>query len=237
VATFHQPPDIATELLNSKLLCRFDQVVLVSPSQVPYFRQHVAEDRLHIILHGVDTEFFHPKSTLNRTNTIRCVTVGHWLRDWEVFRAVASAMKTVTFDVVTSRPMVFDGLPNVRTHSAIDDATLASLYRKADVIFLPLVQSTANNALLEGIASGLPVVATDLEAVRAYLPGGEGILVDGNRLRGFIEALTRLAGDVDARLKMGHCARTRAEALAWPHQVRQYETLYRETLARPPNCW
>lgn len=237
VATFHQPPDVATELLNPKLLCRFDQVVLVSPSQLPYFRQHVAEDRLHIILHGVDTEFFHPTPTLNRTNTIRCVTVGHWLRDWEVFRAVASAMKTVTFDVVTSRPMVFDGLPNVRTHSAIDDATLASLYRKADVIFLPLVQSTANNALLEGIASGLPVVATDLEAVRAYLPGGEGILVDGNRLRGFIEALTRLAGDVDARLKMGHCARTRAEALAWPHQVRHYETLYRETLARPPNCW
>ncbi|MGQ0445816.1 MAG: glycosyltransferase family 4 protein [Beijerinckiaceae bacterium] len=237
VATFHQPPDVATKLLNPKFLRRFDQVVLMSPSQLPYFKQHVAEDRLHIILHGIDTEFFHSAPTRNRSNTIRCITVGHWLRDWEVFRAVASAMRTVAFDVVTNRPIAIDGLPNVRTHSAIDDAALASLYRAVDVLFLPLVQSTANNALLEGIASGLPVVATDLEAVRAYLPGGEGILVDGNRLPGFVEALTRLAGDVDARLKMGRCARSRAEALAWPHQVREYETLYREALARPPNCW
>jgi glycosyltransferase involved in cell wall biosynthesis len=237
VATFHQPPDVANDLLNPKLLCRFDQVVLVSPSQLSYFRQHVAEDRLHVILHGVDTEFFRPALIPNRTSAIRCITAGHWLRDWEVFRAVAGAMNAITFDVVSGRPMVFDGLPNVRTHSAIEDAALAGLYRAADVLFLPLIESTANNALLEGIASGLPVVVTNLDAVRAYLPGREGVLVSGNRPEGFIDALTWLAGDADARVKMGQRARARAEALAWPHQVRQYDTLYQEAFARPPNCW
>jgi glycosyltransferase involved in cell wall biosynthesis len=237
MATFHQPPDVANALLNPKLLRRFDQVVLVSPSQLSYFRQHVAEDRLHVILHGVDTEFFHPAPIPNRTSAIRCITAGHWLRDWEVFRAVAGAMNAITFDVVSGRPMVFDGLPNVRTHIAIEDAALAGLYRAADVLFLPLIESTANNALLEGIASGLPVVVTDLDAVRAYLPGREGVLVAGNRPEGFIDALTRLAGDADVRVETGQRARARAEALAWPHQVRKYETLYQEALARSPICW
>jgi glycosyltransferase involved in cell wall biosynthesis len=121
--------------------------------------------------------------------------------------------------------------------SPIEDAALAGLYRAADVLFLPLIESTANNALLEGIASGLPAVVTDLAAVRAYLPGHEGVLVSGNRPEGFIDALTWLAGDADARVKMGQRARARAQALAWPHQVRQYETLYQEAFARPPNCW
>lgn len=237
VATFHQPPGVANELLNSKLLHRFDQVVLVSPSQLSYFRQHVAEDRLHIILHGVDTEFFHPAPIPNRTSAIRCITVGHWLRDWDVFRAVAGAMSATKFDVVSGGNMVFDGLPNVRTHNAVEDAALAWLYRAADVLFLPLIDSTANNGLLEGIASGLPVVASNLDAVRAYLPGGEGVLVSGNRPQGFIDALTWLAGDADARVKMGQRARARAESLAWPHQIRQYDILYQEVFARPPNCW
>jgi len=236
VATFHQPPSVLRDVLNPLILRRFDQIVLVSPSQLSYFRQHVAGDRLHVILHGVDTAFFRPATT-QPAAPIRCITVGHWLRDWEVLRAVACRMPSITFDIVTNRDIALDGLPNLRQHRNIDDAALAELYRSADILFLPLIESTANNALLEGIASGLPVVATDIEAVRAYLPGGEGILVAGNRPEGFVKALGRLQEDSALRARMGRCARARAEALGWPRLVAQYESLYEAALARPPVSW
>jgi glycosyltransferase involved in cell wall biosynthesis len=226
VATFHQPPEIAREVVNGELLRWFDQIVLVSPSQLPFFKQHVPEGRLNVILHGVDTEFFHPAEKSNSTKRIRCITAGHWLRDWDVFNGVARAMGQVMFDVVTNRPIVFDGLPNVTIHSGVADDVLADLYRSADVLFLPLLQSTANNALLEGIASGLPVVATDLAGVRTYLPGSEAILVFGNGTEGFVDALRRLQQDVDLRHYMGRRARARAEELAWSHLVRRYSLLY-----------
>jgi glycosyltransferase involved in cell wall biosynthesis len=226
VATFHQPPEIAREVVNGELLRWFDQVVLVSPSQLPFFKQHLPEDRLNVILHGVDTEFFRPVETPNPTKRIRCITAGHWLRNWDVFKGVAQAMGRVMFDVVTNRPIGFDGLPNVTIHNGVDDDILAKLYRSADILFLPLLQSTANNALLEGIASGLPVVATDLEGVRAYVPGPEAIRVVGNEIEGFVDALQRLQQDVDLRHEMGRWARARAEELAWSHLARHYSLLY-----------
>jgi glycosyltransferase involved in cell wall biosynthesis len=233
IATFHQPPEIAAGILNGRLLRWFDRVVVVAPSQLSFFKRYVAEDRLRLILHGVDTEYFRPAPDPNRTKTIRCVTVGQWLRNWSVFREVARAMSDVQFDVATGRGTDFGGLTNVRHLSGLSDAALAELYRSADVLFLPLDHTTANNALLEGIASGLPAVTTDLEATRAYLPSGEGILVPDNRVDGFISALRQLQANVAIRLEMGRRARQRAEALAWPRIVPQYEALYREAICRP----
>jgi glycosyltransferase involved in cell wall biosynthesis len=233
VASFHQPPDVAKKLLNPALLRKLDQIVLVSPSQLPYFKQYVDRDRLHIILHGVDTDFFRPSPAPNMSCRIRCITTGHWLRDWDAFRAVARAMPQIAFDVVSYQAPPLGDLPNVHLYRGIDDESLARLYRRADILFLPLLESTANNCLLEGIASGLPVVATDLEAVRTYLPNGEAIVVASNRVHNFIDALSRLQNDPDFRAAMGNKARLRAEALSWPRLVGAYEQLYRTALDRP----
>jgi glycosyltransferase involved in cell wall biosynthesis len=234
VATFHQPPDVARQVVNPDLLRWLDHILLVSPSQLPFFEPHVPKDRLHVLLHGVDAGFFHPAPSPNPTDRIRCITAGHWLRDWRVFESVARALaadERIAFDVVTDRKLDLGHLPNVTIHADIDDAALASLYRSVDVLFLPLVQSTANNTLLEGIASGLAGVITDLEAVRAYLPDGEALLVAENQVDAFVAALQRLRHDVALRHALGRRARARAEQLAWPRLIRNYEDFYAGVVA------
>jgi len=143
---------------------------------------------------------------------------------------IARALPEVRFDVVTGVDTRLSGFDNVHTHRGIDDGALAELYRNADVLLLPLSDSTANNALLEGMASGLPVVATDLPALRAYLPKG-GVLVPDNAVEGFIAALQMLRQDIPARRAMGRSSRARAEELAWPRVVREYEALYAKVVA------
>ena len=81
------------------------------------------------------------------------------------------------------------------------------------------------------MASGLPVVATDLPAMRAYLPSGAGALVANNSVNGFVTALQSLRRDSSLRQAMGRSARARAEELAWQQLVRQYEALYMSALA------
>ena len=142
---------------------------------------------------------------------------------------IVGALPQLRFDVVTGTEAGLSGFDNVHIHRGIDDGSLAELYRSADVLLLPLTDSTANNALLEGMASGLPVVATDLPAVRAYLPEG-GVLVPDNSTEGFVSALQSLRQDISARRAMGQNSRARAEELAWPRVVREYEALYAKVL-------
>lgn len=230
VATFHQPPEIARNLINCDLLRWFDRIVLVSPSQWPFFAEHVPEDRLRVILHGVDNEFFRPGQKRNDGSKFRCITAGHWLRDWAIFEDVARAFaesKTVEFNVVSGGRPELGSLPNVILHNDLDDWSLADLYRSADVLFLPLTNATANNTLLEGMASGLAVLTSDLEATRAYLPNGAGILVE-NRVSAFVHAINTLLSDVAMRRRLGRAARARSEELAWPRIVHEYQGLYRQ---------
>jgi glycosyltransferase involved in cell wall biosynthesis/predicted Zn-dependent protease len=234
IASFHQPPELASKIVNGELLRWFDAIVLVSPSQISFFKQFVSDDKLHVLLHGVDAEFFRPSSAPNQSKQIRCITTGHWLRDWNIFKDVAKALHDVAFDVVTKGEIKLDDLPNVTTYAGISDADIADLYRSADILFLPLIQSTANNTLLEGIASGLPVVSSDLDAVRAYLPNGEGLLVPENRVDKFVDAIRMLQQDVALRHDMGRRARARAEELAWPRLIRRYESFYEDLLSCPP---
>jgi glycosyltransferase involved in cell wall biosynthesis/predicted Zn-dependent protease len=233
VATFHQPPDIARGLVNEEMLRWLDAIILVSPSQLPFFKQRVSEDKLHVVLLGVDADLFSPAAEKNDSDRVACITTGLNLRDWETFKKVAQRMPDVTFVVVTSSRLKFEDMPNVTQHSGISDAALADLYRSADILFLPLLDTTANNTLLEGIASGLPVVATDHPAVRAYLPNDEGILIAGNRVDGFVDAVKRLQRDPALRRKMGQQARARAEELSWPNIIKQYDAIYTRLHASP----
>jgi glycosyltransferase involved in cell wall biosynthesis len=204
----------------------------MSPSQRPYFEGRVADEKISVILHGVDTEFFQPAQGENASDPLRCVTAGHWLRDWRLFRSVAAQMQAVEFHVITAHNTGAEHLPNVFRHVDVDDATLASLYRSADILFLPLLDSTANNALLEGMASGLPTITTDLPAVRAYVANAEAMLAPVGDAGAALAVLRRLQFDPALRTRMGASVRTRAEQLSWPRIARQYEVLFSNLVAR-----
>jgi glycosyltransferase involved in cell wall biosynthesis len=235
VATYHQPPEMLDGLIHREVVSQVDHVILVSPVQEPYFLEFLPRERVHVVLLGVDTEFFRPVPMPAGPRPFRCICVGHWLRDWTALRAVATRLASrpsVELHVVTDRETGFEGLANVRTHRRVDDATLRSLYRQSDLLLMPLTQSTANNALVEGIACGLPVVSTDLPSLRAYLPGGEAVLVKDNDADELAAAVVQLEEDTERRREMSKRARERAEQLDWSRVARVYEALYAQALGR-----
>lgn len=183
VTTYHQPPEILESLIIKDVVCKFDYITVVSPEQLSDFKELVPLDKIRLVLNGIDTDYFRPGNISKEKGKFKCITVGNYLRDFKTVRKVAEALsryKEIELHVVSSQATGVEDLANVRVHKGIDDGTLLKLYRQSDVLFLPLLQSTANNALLEGIACGLPVVSTFLPSVKAYLPGKEAILVSDN---------------------------------------------------------
>ena len=238
VATFHQPPELLDELLDRRVVADLDAVTLVSPTQAAWFRGLLPDDRIEVLLHGVDADFFRPAvadaPAVSRDRPLRCITVGHWLRDWEAVRRVAERLPDVEFDVVTSRPTGLEALPNATHHRDVSDERLRELYQRADVLFLPLKASTANNALLEGMACGLPIVSTDLASVRAYVGEGTGALVHDGDVAALASALLARRHDAARRTAEGRRSRERAETLSWRVAAPAYLRLYRRLLAAAP---
>jgi glycosyltransferase involved in cell wall biosynthesis len=184
-------------------------------------------------LHGVDTAFFTPLSQAPVDGPIHLLTTGSWLRDWTLLASVASQLigENIVLDVVSSSAPAFVGQPNIEVHRDVNDVELRDLYRRAHLLVLPLHDATANNALLEAMASGLPVVASNLPSLREYAPPPIARFVE-HHADAFVVAIRSLLSDADARGRMATEGIQRAEELSWPSVARRFVTLYRQVGGR-----
>lgn len=235
VGTFHQPPALLRELVSQKVAATLDMVLVVSPTQEAFFRECLPPERVRSILHGVDADFFRPADGPREAGRpFRCITAGHWLRDWTAVRAVVERFqgdRHVEFHVVTNRDTGLAGFDNVVVHVDVDDESLRRLYQEADALLLPLIDATANNCLLEGLASGLPVVSSDIPSVATYLGGTPARLVAGNDPAALADAVRELRDDEPLRSRMGAASRARAEELAWSRVAPAIAEVYHELVA------
>jgi glycosyltransferase involved in cell wall biosynthesis len=239
IAMYHQPPDILKEVTNKDVIRRLDSVIVVSPEQIPYFKGIMEPEKIFLILHGIDTSYFKPGNRSKNDDTFRCITVGHWLRDFTAVRKVAeklSVFKDIEFHVVSSRktgPKEFglEDLNNVILYKdAINDDLLLEMYQQSHALFLPMQQSTANNALLEGIACGLPVISTLLPSIQTYVSGDEALLIDKNDPEKLANSILYLYENPSERHRMSNASRKRAEELDWQRIAPLYEDVYSQTL-------
>jgi glycosyltransferase-like protein len=93
----------------------------------------------------------------------------------------------------------------VRVLGSLPDRDIESLYRAADVFAFPSTKEGFGLAALEALASGLPVVASELDEFAAYLSDGENAVLfpvgDGDALGAALARLGRgpgLRGDLRA---------------------------------------
>jgi len=89
-----------------------------------------------------------------------------------------------------------------------------ALMRAADIFTLPSHREGMPRSIIEAMASGLPVVATDIRGAREEVVAGEtGALVPAGDAQALADALARLAGDPALRVQQGVAGRARALAL------------------------
>ncbi len=88
-----------------------------------------------------------------------------------------------------------------------------------DVFVLPSLTEGTPNAVIEAMAHGKPVIATEVGGIPDFVIDGAGILVPAGDVTALSEAMTRLAKDVDLRRRTGLAAREKYEQLFMPKVV------------------
>lgn len=234
VAVFHQPKNILKDIISPKLARNLDHIILMSSEQKEFFSNDVDENKMSVILHGIDTDYFQPDYTKRTHHKFKCVTVGHWLRDYDALEMVASSLLDkdfIEFHIVSSVRLK-SILKNVIVHKNISDRELLDLYQQANLLFMPFKDSTANNAILEGMACGLPVLTTDLIATREYINDADAFFVENNSIEEFRQHIVTMAVNLGINRLYGEQSRRRALELSWPNITRQYAELYSDLTGR-----
>jgi glycosyltransferase involved in cell wall biosynthesis len=95
---------------------------------------------------------------------------------------------------------------------SIEPGELALLYASADLFAFPSRVEESANVVLEAQASGLPALVTREGGMgRAIADGMTGLVLPGDDLSSWVEAMTSLAGNVERRSTMARAARRHAE--------------------------
>jgi glycosyltransferase involved in cell wall biosynthesis len=81
-----------------------------------------------------------------------------------------------------------------RMRPMISETELVGLYRSADILFLPVINATANNAILKALACGTPVISTLVGGVPDYVNDESGWLLPVGDVVGHVDLIASLHG-------------------------------------------
>ncbi len=223
VATFHMPADAVAdrfERVQKALMQRLGGAVLLSSRDVPAFSAWLGPEKVIHIPHGIDIDAFRPAKFIAR-KTARFLFIGMMLRDFEVAHRVVDRCREDQIEaefVIVIPPAgrsFFTGCSNAKILSGITEPDLIALYRSCDALFLPLIDATANNALLEALACGVPVISTRVGGVPDYVDDSCGWLLPPGNCDAALECVRAIAKDREPALSKRQPARRKAEGFAW----------------------
>jgi glycosyltransferase involved in cell wall biosynthesis len=208
----------------------------------------VSGDRISVVHNGIDIERFlvnpNPFATSNNYRAIHVARL-NWVKDQATLlraaRRVADKLPEFKLDIIGDGPAREDlatlhrelGLQqNVRLHGARDD--VPDWLPKADMFVLSSVSEGICLTLLEAMAAGLPVVATDVGGNREIVAVGRtGRLVPARDPEGLAKAILAMCENTSLAREMGRRGRERVENhFDVRTMVARYEAMYRELLGR-----
>lgn len=196
----------ANRIVGAAILMRADQVVFISELTRRYFETLRYRRAPEIVFNGVDTQIFHPPADASEIESARrdfalplgariALFVGRFVEKKGLFflERLARERPDVLFVLAgwgAIEPAHW-GLANVRVFDNLSGASLAPLYRAADVLLLPSTGEGFPLVVQEALACGLPVVCglDTAGADRAAEPWLTAIAIDANDQTRTVSAL------------------------------------------------
>jgi len=195
---------------------------------------------IEVIPNGVDLQRFHPAEVKQESGILRLLTVGR-LSVTKRLGLLIEAVELLGRQGCYVRLTVVGGgameselrqLLNQKDSRGVvtllgrrDGREMPEIYRRHDILVSASMQEGMSNAMLEAMASGLPIVTTRCEGVDELI-ADNGIIVDDPHpapLAAAIEKLTRSPAVLRA---MSCAARKRAEGFSWRVTADRYVELY-----------
>ena len=247
VATVHAYLDrsIAMELAAPILRRIWGRVtigVAVSEAAASFLRRILPDAALEIVPNGVDVGAFAGAEPRDGLPSGRRILWVNRLDSQKGFPIALAAFSKVLGDVSDAVLVVVGegkdrealGLLTESARARIDmrgaapNEEVPSYLAACEVFVSPAVrQESFGIALVEAMAAGLPVVATDIPGYREVVSDGvEGLLVPPRDPEALAAAVVRILKEPELAKRLGEAGRERARTFDWPLVVDRVEELY-----------
>jgi glycosyltransferase involved in cell wall biosynthesis len=215
--------------------------------QVAMERYGLSEKNTTVIPNGVDLEYFSGQDPQEQPSRPLILSIGRlvWEKDHstliEAFRLLAPAYPGAELWIIGDGPLLQRLLRSTAGTGFADririlpgQADLRRLFRQARVFALSSVRESLPNVVMEAMASGLPVVATDVGGLgELVLHGRTGLLVPPASPPALAEALRGLLSDPSMCRSFGTAGRERMEKIfSLPRMIGRHELLFEGLLNR-----
>jgi phosphatidylinositol alpha-mannosyltransferase len=254
VATFHafggfSPSYWVGRRFAGGLLEKLDGRIAVSGAARHFISRYFPGD-YRIIPNGVDLDRFGDAEPLEewRDGTINILFVGRFeerkglIHLLKAYHRLRKRHVDARLLVIGSGPKAreyrrFVGLRQIRDVEflgRLTDADKARFFASADIFCSPATgQESFGVVLLEAMAAGVPIVASDIHGYKNVVQRGvQGLLVEPKNHRALAAALYRLANDPELRHRMGDAGRARAPEYSWDRVTQQIVDFYHEVRER-----
>ena len=200
-----------------------------------------------LVENGVDLKVWSPPDRPPPAEgPTRFVFLGR-LIDWKAVDLLLEAFARVQAPILPHLEIIGDGPMRSALQAQVRDLRLdnrvqfagwqpqlecARQLRDADALVLPSIYECGGAVVLEAMACGLPVIATEWGGPADYLDDSCGILVPpASRdalISGFADAMSRLAASPSLRTSLGRASRERVvREFDWEHKVDKMLAVYR----------
>lgn len=224
-------------------------VIAISEAHRALAHAFMPDQEIRIIHNGVDTTLFAPATAPVEKDVFRIVCSGrlierkgqHHLLD--AFAGLCGEGRPdIHLDLVGTGDMEARLKEQAARLGIADRVTfrgfvaremMPQVYARSRLFVLPSQSEGMSMALLEAMATGLPVIVTDTGGSRELVPGGEnGRIIPWADVPALTGALREMLADPHRLAAMGAASRRIAERFSWPAITRQYLELFTEILPR-----
>lgn len=190
---------------------------------------------IHVIPNGVDLEFY--KTETRNDKAAHLLSVGRVVhqKGFDLAMHALSGLKDLEWEwhVAGDGPQM-SFLTSLASDLGIADRVhflgwqsrtqLSEQYRWANLFLFPSRHEGMPNAVLEAMASGLPVIASRIAGnEELVMDGVTGLLVPAESIAALRGALQNMISDAPLRARMGQASRERVERyFSWENVARQY---------------
>ena len=259
IATFHsEHKSSAGYRLFQKLLLtyfrRIHGIIAVSESARDSMTKYFPGD-YRLIPNGVDTDFFNPAVEplpMFANSRPKILFMGRFEQRkglmylLKALPIIKRAIPDIQCIVVGAGPFGYSYYRQFLDKTVMDDVHFVGLvsgpdrpryYATCDVFCAPSIGSESFGiVLLEAMATGKPVVASDINGYRNVLADGiEGLLSAPCDEQGIADRIIAILQDKERARQMGEAGRTKALTYSWPRVTDRIEAFYHEVIDRRRN--
>ena len=242
-----------TSPITKRWQARLNGSIAVSPAARRYVNNTFPGD-YEIIPNGIDFDHFSTKAVpypkyqdgklnilfvgrLEKRKGLRYLLEAYGNLKWENPNIRLIVVGPGNPDKESYRILSSHNLQDVEFVGRVSYDDLPRYYASADIFCSPATGAESFGiVLLEAMAAGKPVIASDIEGFRGVMTHGEqGLLVPKKNGDALADALSTLANDPELRLKLGAQGNKTAEDYRWEVVAGRVENYYKSCLQTANN--